>query len=150
LIGFFTLLAPAAMWNLLAGCAGLVSIGQQAYVGLGAYGLLYFADALGLNLFAAVLVAGLVGALVAVPTTALAFRLRGGYFAIGTWVIAEVYRLVVSNVSQLGGGSGLTLRAAAAYDRTPACSPPTSWPWPWGSAPWPSVTCCCVAASAWR
>jgi len=85
LIGFFTLLAPAAMWNLLAGCAGLVSIGQQAYVGLGAYGLLYFADALGLNLFAAVLVAGLVGALVAVPTAALAFRLRGGYFAIGTW-----------------------------------------------------------------
>jgi branched-chain amino acid transport system permease protein len=118
LVGFFTLLALAAMWNLLAGYAGLVSIGQQAYVGLGAYGLLYFADTLGLNLFVSVLVAGLVGALVAVPTAALAFRLRGGYFAIGTWVIAEVYRLVVSNVSQLGGGSGLTLRAASAYDRT--------------------------------
>jgi branched-chain amino acid transport system permease protein len=118
LIGFFTLLALAAMWNLLAGYAGLVSIGQQAYVGLGAYGLLYFAETLGLNLFVSVLVAGLVGALVAVPTAVLAFRLRGGYFAIGTWVVAEVYRLVVSNVSQLGGGSGLTLRAASAYDRT--------------------------------
>jgi branched-chain amino acid transport system permease protein len=118
LIGFFTLLALATMWNLLAGYAGLVSIGQQAYVGLGAYGLLYFADTLGLNLFLSVLVAGLVGALVAIPTAALAFRLRGGYFAIGTWVIAEVYRLVVSNVSQLGGGSGLTLRAASEYDRT--------------------------------
>jgi branched-chain amino acid transport system permease protein len=118
LIGFFTLLALATMWNLLAGYAGLVSIGQQAYVGLGAYGLLYLADTLGLNLFLAVPLAGLLGALVAVPTAALAFRLRGGYFAIGTWVIAEVYRLVISNVSQLGGGSGLTLRAASEYDRT--------------------------------
>lgn len=48
LISVFTLLALAQMWNLLAGYAGLVSIGQQAYVGLGAYGLLLFADTLGL------------------------------------------------------------------------------------------------------
>jgi branched-chain amino acid transport system permease protein len=118
MIGFLTLLALASMWNLLAGYAGLVSIGQQAYVGLGAYGLLFFADTLGLNLFLSVLIAGVVGTVVAVPTAALAFRLRGGYFAIGTWVIAEVYRLVVSNTSQLGGGSGLTLRAASEFDRT--------------------------------
>ena len=118
LIGFFTLLALATMWNLLAGYAGLVSIGQQAYVGLGAYGLLYFADTLGLPVLVSVLVAAVVGTLVAVPTALLAFRLRGGYFAIGTWVIAEVYRLVVTNVAQLGGGSGLTLRAASSFDRT--------------------------------
>jgi branched-chain amino acid transport system permease protein len=118
LISVFTLLALAQMWNLLAGYAGLVSIGQQAYVGLGAYALLFFADTVGLPLLVSVLVAGVVGALVALPTALLAFRLRGGYFAIGTWVIAEVYRLVVSNVSQLGGGSGLTLRAASQFDRT--------------------------------
>jgi branched-chain amino acid transport system permease protein len=118
LISVFTLLALAQMWNLLAGYAGLVSIGQQAYVGLGAYGLVFLADTVGLPLLAAVLVAGVVGTLVAVPTALLAFRLRGGYFAIGTWVIAEVYRLVIANASQLGGGSGLTLRAASAYDRT--------------------------------
>ena len=39
LVEFFTLLAMAQMWNLLAGYAGLVSIGQQAFIGLGAYGL---------------------------------------------------------------------------------------------------------------
>ncbi len=97
LIGFFTLLALAEMWNLLAGYAGRVSIGQQAFIGIGA---------------------GLVAGVVAVPTAALAFRLRGGYFAIGTWVIAEVYRLVVANSSQLGGGTGVTLTAAGALDRT--------------------------------
>ena len=41
LVEFFTLLALAQMWNLLAGYAGLVSIGQQAFIGLGAYGLFF-------------------------------------------------------------------------------------------------------------
>jgi branched-chain amino acid transport system permease protein len=106
LISVFTLLALAQMWNLLAGYAGLVSIGQQAYVGLGAYGLLYFADTLGLPLLVSVLVAAVVGTLVAVPTALLAFRLRGGYFAIGTWVIAEVYRLVLTYELALAIGVG--------------------------------------------
>jgi branched-chain amino acid transport system permease protein len=47
----------------------------------------------------------------------LAFRLRGGYFAIGTWVIAEVLRLLVANISQLGGGTGVTVTAVSGYDR---------------------------------
>jgi branched-chain amino acid transport system permease protein len=118
LIGFFTLLALAEMWNLLAGYAGLVSIGQQAYVGIGAYALLVCVDTVGLNVLLSVLLAGLVAAVVSVPTGALAFRLRGGYFAIGTWVIAEVYRLVVANVSQLGGGSGITLTGTSSMDRS--------------------------------
>ena len=33
----FAYIALASLWNLLAGYAGLVSVGQQAYVGLGAY-----------------------------------------------------------------------------------------------------------------
>ena len=39
------------------------------------------------------------------------FRLRGHYFAIGTWVVAEVFRLLSSQVSALGGGSGISLPA---------------------------------------
>ena len=37
------------------------------------------------------------------------FRLRGAYFAIGTWVVAEVYRLVFMQFKLLGGGSGTSL-----------------------------------------
>ena len=33
---------------------------------------------------------------------ALVFRLRGHYFAIGTWIVAEVFRLLDSQVSSLG------------------------------------------------
>ena len=41
------------------------------------------------------------------------FRLlRGHYFAIGTWVVAEVFRLLASQVSVLGGGSGISLPAS--------------------------------------
>ena len=35
----FTMLALAQLWNLLAGSAGLISVGQQAFVGIGAYAL---------------------------------------------------------------------------------------------------------------
>ena len=39
-------LALAQLWNLLAGYAGLVSVGQQAYVGLGGYALFYLTGVL--------------------------------------------------------------------------------------------------------
>src|SRR4030088_3098744 len=35
----FTILTLAQLWNVLAGWGGLVSVGQQAFVGLGAYAL---------------------------------------------------------------------------------------------------------------
>ena len=117
LIGFFTLLALASMWNLLAGYAGLVSIGQQAYIGIGAYGLYWLSDSAGLDPFASVPLAALMAAVLSVPIAVLAFRLRGGYFAIGTWVIAEALRLLIANTPQLGGGSGVTITAVSGYDR---------------------------------
>ena len=56
LVQFFQLLIMASMWNLLAGYAGLVSVGQQAFIGLGAYFVLLLADH-GLSPFVAIPVA---------------------------------------------------------------------------------------------
>ena len=109
----FTFVALASLWNLLAGYAGLVSVGQQAFVGLGGYFLFALVVLLDAHPVAAIFIAGPVGALVAVPVAALVFRLRGAYFAIGTWVVAEVFRLLASQVSVLGGGSGISLPAGA-------------------------------------
>lgn len=102
-------LALAQMWNLLAGYTGLVSVGQQAFVGLGGY--LFFALAIfgGVPIVPAMLAAAVMTAVIALPTGWIAFRLNGAYFAIGTWVIAEVFRLIAAQVSALGGGSGISL-----------------------------------------
>jgi branched-chain amino acid transport system permease protein len=102
-------LALAQLWNLLAGYAGLVSVGQQAYVGLGAYLLFALAMLAGVPALWTIPIVGVLAALVSIPVAALIFRLRGHYFAIGTWVVAEVFRLLASQVSALGGGSGISL-----------------------------------------
>jgi branched-chain amino acid transport system permease protein len=104
-----TMLALAQYWNLLAGYAGLVSVGQQAFVGLGGYLLFALTVHQGLDPLVAILLAGLVAATLALPTALVVFRLRGAYFAIGTWVVAEVYRLVFAQFKGLGGGTGTSL-----------------------------------------
>jgi branched-chain amino acid transport system permease protein len=80
-------------------------------VGLGGYALVVLADDLGVNPFLAVPLAGLVAAAFALPTASLVFRFQGGYFAVGTWAVAEVYRLLIANSGALGRGTGRTLRA---------------------------------------
>jgi branched-chain amino acid transport system permease protein len=118
IVELMSLLAIAQMWNLLAGYAGLVSVGQQAWIGLGGYALIVLADDLGMNMFVAVLLAGLIPLVLSLPSAFLLFRLDGGYFAIGTWVVAEVFRLLVSSSTDwLKGGSGRTLNAARLVDR---------------------------------
>jgi branched-chain amino acid transport system permease protein len=108
----FAYVALASLWNLLAGYAGLVSVGQQAYVGLGAYLLFAFAILGGISPLWAIPLAGVIAGIVAIPVAGLVFRLRGHYFAIGTWIVAEVFRLTASQVSLLGGGSGTSLPAS--------------------------------------
>jgi len=105
LVKLFYLVALASTWNLLAGYAGMVSVGQQAYVGLGAYAVFVFNDQ-GLDVWSSAFVAAVVVGALAWPVSYLAFRLRGGYFAVGTWVMAEVARLIIVRFDSLGAGQG--------------------------------------------
>jgi len=107
----------AMMWNLLAGYGGMVSIGQQAFFGLGGYAMLALGNFGGVNPFVAVPLAAFAAGAIAVPVSWVAFRLQGGYFAIGTWVIADVFRLGFANVSAVGGGSGTSLTALRGIER---------------------------------
>lgn len=108
-----TMLTLAQMWNLLAGYGGLVSVGQQAFVGMGAYALYAAVIIGGADPIVAIPLAGLAAVALAVPAGFLAFRLQGAYFAIGTWVIAEVARLSVAQWRSLGGGTGTSLPRSA-------------------------------------
>ena len=107
----------AMMWNLLAGYGGMVSIGQQAFFGLGGYVMLALGNLAGFNPFVAVVVGAVAAGLAAIPLSWVAFRLQGGYFAIGTWVISDVLRLTVANIPAVGGGSGTTLTALRGIDK---------------------------------
>jgi branched-chain amino acid transport system permease protein len=104
----FTVLTMASMWNLLAGYAGLVSVGQQAFVGLGAYFVLILAIH-GTSPFAALPVAAIGCGVAALPLWWLVSRLRSGYFAIATWVLAATVMLIIEKFSSIGGGTGMPL-----------------------------------------
>ena len=104
----------AAMWNALAGYAGLVSVGQQAFFGIGAY----FAIRLAAGGFPAYpsLLAGAVGAaLISVPVSFFMLRLRGGEFSIGMWVLAEALHLLVNLDPLIQGETGTSMIALNAF-----------------------------------
>lgn len=108
-------IAVAQMWNLLAGFAGLVSVGQQAFVGVAAYAMFVLAQTFGVNPFVAAGMSVVVPIILAIPTYGLLHRLQGAYFAIGTWVVAEVMRLLATNLSFINGGAGMSLRVMTQY-----------------------------------
>jgi branched-chain amino acid transport system permease protein len=115
MVELLTLIALAQMWNLLAGFAGVVSVGQQAFVGLGAYGMIVFVNNQGVNLYLSVVISAVAAMIISIPMGLIAFQLRGSYFAIGTWVLAEVCSLLMINNTSVGGGSGASIKVTE-YD----------------------------------
>jgi branched-chain amino acid transport system permease protein len=116
LTSLFILVILAAMWNALAGYGGLVSVGMQAFIGLGAYGTIYLTQH-SVSPYLAMVLAALGAGGVAVLLSVLVLRLRGGQFAIGTWVVAEVFALLIALDGSLGGGTGISLRGLNVYAR---------------------------------
>jgi branched-chain amino acid transport system permease protein len=105
----------AVMWNALAGYGGLLSVGQQAFIGIGAYGTVLFAQ-MGYPPYVAMVLAMLVAGAVSVPISLFALRLRAAQFAIGMWVIAEAISILVRFDHALGAGTGISLIQMNQYD----------------------------------
>jgi branched-chain amino acid transport system permease protein len=114
LTSFFILLVLAVMWNALAGYGGMVSVGQQAFIGFGAYATIFLTQH-GVQPYLAVVLASVVSTGLAVVLAPLLLRLRGGQFAVGTWVVAEALALLVALDKGLGGGTGISLRGLNVY-----------------------------------
>ena len=106
---FLSLLVIAIMWNLLAGYADIVSIGQHAFVGVGAYAFYGFAVFVRIDPLAALPLAGATALLFAFPVMLIIFRLREAYLAVGSWVVAETLMLIAGKLAAFGGGSGVSL-----------------------------------------
>ena len=114
LTALFIYIILATMWNALAGYGGLVSVGQQAFFGLGAYFTIRIAH-LGLDPFVAVALSAVVVAAVSYPISLIMLRLRGGEFAIGMWVIAALIHLLVNLDGLIQGETGISLISLNSY-----------------------------------
>ncbi|MDR3454750.1 MAG: branched-chain amino acid ABC transporter permease [Rhodoferax sp.] len=104
----------ALMWNALAGYAGLLSVGQQAFFGLGAYAAVRLAD-FGVNPYLALLLSATLVGVVSLPISVFMLRLRGAEFAIGMWVLAELLHLMVNLDNLIQGETGTSLIALQRY-----------------------------------
>lgn len=112
----FLMLAMAQLWNLLAGQAGLVSMGLQCFVGLGGYTAIFLSNALEVPAYWVLLAAPVVCGLVAAATAAFLLRLRDIYFSISTWVLSEIVAMLVFIAPGLGHATGMTLVTARMVD----------------------------------
>lgn len=110
-------LAIALMWNLLAGFGGIVFMGFQVFVGIGGYAVFMAANAFQVLPFPFILLSAALCALTAFAITPILSRLQGAQFAIASWVISEVVRLVVFHTAVLGGGGGISLTAMRSVPR---------------------------------
>ncbi len=147
-------MALAVMWNLLAGYAGVMSIGQQAFVGAGGYALFMLAGFAGLPLIPAVLLSGLIAAALALPVGYILFRLNGAYFAIGSWVIAGRYSCWSPRNPRpwvpdpASAFPPLLPRSSASPPSVPLCFGGSRWRWPWQQSQSPISGC--ARRGGWR
>lgn len=117
MVEILTMLAIALAWNLLAGYGGLVAVGLHVSVGVGSYALFALSNAFQLNPWLVLPAAAGCSALFALLSAWPMFRLSGAYFAVGTWVVAEMMRILAQNTSWLGAGAGMPLDAMSNFDR---------------------------------
>lgn len=100
----------AVMWNLMAGYAGLTSLGNQAFIGLAGYACAVMCTTYGFGIWVAMLVGGLVCAVLAVILAFALMRMRGMYFAVATWVAAEALKTAFQNWKFVKEGAGMTVK----------------------------------------
>lgn len=107
--------ASATGLNILTGYTGLVSLGQAAFMGLGAYTVAIMQLRLGtpflLNILAGGCVAMLGGLIVGIPS----LRVKGLYLAIATIAASFITHFIFANTSFTGGTGGLTVPPASAF-----------------------------------
>lgn len=100
----------AITWNALAGYGGLISVGQQLFFGFGAYAAIRLSQA-GVPVYAALILGGLISAVLALIVSSFMLQLRGGEFAIGMWVLAALVQLLVTLDPIIQGATGTSLLA---------------------------------------
>lgn len=105
-------------WNVLSGFAGQFSFGHAAYFGLGAYTVAVMLTRYSISPWLGLILGGLVAAVFGLLTGWISFRfgLKGAYFALATFALAEMLRLTFNTVDFVGAGVGITIPLAGGDD----------------------------------
>ncbi len=98
----------AVSWNFVGGLTGYPSFAPAAFFGLGAYTTAICMNQ-GVPFVATLGLGALSGAVVALILGIPILRLRGHYFAIATYGVAEFLRELAENIGMTGGGDGINL-----------------------------------------
>lgn len=96
-------------WNIISGYAGYFSFGQITFFGVGAYATGFLMNGLHWYWMLAALVGGIVALLFAYPLGFVMLRLRGPFFAMGMFGMAQTVRVLITATPATGAGSGLYL-----------------------------------------
>ena len=91
-----------------------LSLGQQAFIGMGGYVVAVMSNYYGVYIWLSVLLGGLFSAALALFMSLFIFRMRGVYFGIGTWVFAETMMLWFSNWKYVKYGVGFFIKPTTA------------------------------------
>jgi branched-chain amino acid transport system permease protein len=121
MILIFVYLACSEMWGFMAQHAGIISLCQQIFIGLGGYGLAIFSMLWGWPIWISVILVAIVGSIVAAALTVPLLRLRGIYLAIGSWVVAEIFLVFFNGWEYVGAGMGLVFRPAYSLSPIAIC-----------------------------
>ena len=107
--------ASATGLNILTGYTGLVSLGQAAFMGLGAYTVAIGQLRYGLPFWAAIPAGGVVAMLGGVLVGLPSLRVKGLYLAIATIAASFIAHFLFANLKITGGTTGLSLRPAEVF-----------------------------------
>jgi len=96
-------------WNIMGGYAGMLSFGQAAFFGIGAYTSSFLFVTYRVNPWLGMLAGGGLAALTAAAIGYPCSKLRGHYFAIASIAFAEIVRIHFNNWKLIGAAEGLTI-----------------------------------------
>lgn len=125
-IRFFTYLfmwiALASCWNISSGYTGYIDFGPVVYFGIGSYATAILMSAINFPFVFSIIISGICAILIAIFIGMPTLKLKGAYFAIGTFAFAESMKQIVLtfdrtlNVEFFMGSHGITLPITSNYN----------------------------------
>lgn len=98
-------------WSIIGGMAGQISLGHPIFIAVGSYASTYMLISFGLSPWLGLIIGAILSVVVAAFIGLLSFRykLQGIFFAMVTLAFAQIIKIVIENIKEIGGAYGLLI-----------------------------------------